>query len=259
MPYLTTRNVTFRHVDEQLTDQQRAKRQQREVFKFYHQPAEAAILKQGSIRLGTLQKFRAIENPALADRNEGVRIARAQKTFFRAGAPIEEAVHPTSPMHSWAKDFVGDYARGDIIVDNIEFFEDVDFYSYSFSYSCSESVVRSFDAQPYDCVAKIHDIYALAETLIAIHPLLKGLYYSISPVIYRERFRSPSVEHPAPIIEAFEKNLSYAGNEEGRIVFFEFDVARNGLVYDKRPIAIPEDFADSRIKALFSTGKMPTA
>ena len=255
----TTRYIHLRQVTEQLTPQQKLLQVKQDVFKYYMRDAEQFILEQGSIRIGTLQKYRTIENTALCDEQEGLRIARAEDIVFWSGQAVTDKVSTTSPMFSWVKSNIGNFAQGDISISGIEFIEQMDFYIYSFSYECTPSVVKSFSDMPFDCVAKIGSIHGLAELLVKIHPNLKGLFYAISPVVYRDRYRSPSDDHPSPLVEAFEKDCKFSANQEGRIVFFEFNPATRAVKYDLRAIAIPDDFSSPLIKTWFQKWSMPTA
>lgn len=258
----TKRAVSFRCIDEHLTSTQQDMVKQRRVYKFLHAPAEKPVIEDGSLRLGTASKFWDIENVALRDELDGQTATSVESTTFFSGHPIENFVHQTSPFYSFARSIVGPYANGDITFEQFLFQTNHDFFIYSFSYECSASVVRSFSKEPFDCVAEIYDIYGLAETLVNIHPELKGRYYSVYPVTYQKQIaRRPEEEHPNPLQSMFEKSEAYKENKEGRIVFFELEKIPDGckIVYDLKRLNVPKDFSHPDIKKWFRKGIMPLA
>lgn len=110
----------------------------------------------------------------------------------------------------------------DLVLEGIEFCEEFDFYVYCFSYECSSEVLDSFcPGPPFDRVARIVDIGELAKAISSFHPQLRGYDYVISPTVYtNNRKRDLHEPNPPYITQAFEKPLEFAGNKEGRIVFF---------------------------------------
>lgn len=258
----TQRNVSFRWINEHLTSIQQSQVKQRRVYKFLHTPAEKPVLEDGSIRLGTASKFWDIENLALRDETDGQTVTHIDDTVFRSGQTLHKFVHQTSPFYSFARSVVGPQAQGDIRFTGFVSQTTHDFFMYSFSYECSTSVVRSFSSEPFDWVAEIDDIYGLAETLVNVHPELKGRCYCIYPVSYRKQIaRRPEEEHPNPLQSMFEKSEVYKENNEGRIVFFEMESTPNGqkLIYDLKRLDVPKDFSHPDIRRLFRKGVMPSA
>lgn len=245
-PSLGEENLALR-----LEPHRRRKLDQRKVFKFYDAQADKLIIGQGSIRIGTHRKYHAIENPALRDVRDGE--LRTITDHFVVGD--NPAVHPNSPFASW----VHPDMHPDISFHHLAFVYQVDLFMYCFSYGCSLSIVRSFEdlGPPPDRVAEIADIFGLAETLVQVHPWLKGYQYMVSPFIYCNTNRRPNDYHPPPWHAAFEKAEKWRGNDEGRIIFFKPQL--NGrLPYSSGPLAIPPDFADPRIRQWFKRIRMPT-
>lgn len=257
---ITRANLTLRFLDARLTSLQKELKTRRRVFKFLHDAAELPVLHQGSIRLGTARKFWDIENLALQDKREGQITTHIDKTVFRSGFPLDASVHPSSPFYAFAKSFVGTVAHGDISFDGFVFQTKNDFYMYSFSYKCSPSVVHSFKLEPFDLVAEIIDIYGLAETLVELHPKLKGYVYCIYPMTHLKHIaRRPDEQHPNPLKAMYEKDEFYKNNEEGGIVFFKLESSSEGtrVWYDLERLDTPDDFSHPEILKWFTKGKMP--
>lgn len=133
----------------------------RQVFKFYHAKDSHSVIDQATVRIGTLQGYRKIENPALRDDSEGVSSSRPSRgLFFQGGGKSPDPeLHPQSLMTrvgaQWA-------SRFDVVIGgSFEFAELFDFYVYCFSYECSVSVAKSFNP-PFDSVARIDDVFAFA-------------------------------------------------------------------------------------------------
>ncbi len=254
----TEKLIRSRRMEANLSEEDRQRIEQRRVYKFYHSSAETPVLGSGSILVGTAGKYWAIDNIALRDTLDGQTATRVDDFTFEHGMPVDHLVDPTSPFHGFARTFIGSVAHGDIQFSGFDFVSKHDFYMYSFSYECTQSVVKSFASDPFDWVAEISDIYGLAETLAQIHPQLIGLYYCILPMTYRDIYRTPGETHPDPLQSMFEKDSSFASNKEGRIVFFEFEPPGR-IGYSLVQLPIPKPFASLEIRKWFSRGHMPTA
>ncbi len=247
----TTHLLGSQSILNRLTAQQRTQAAQRRVFKFFHAEAEAAILSRGSIRIGTVQSFRATENESLRTRPAG--FPSAPTLDIRAGQAIDRLVHPTSPFYPWILQTVGAVATSDLRVFGADRPLGFDLYAYSFSYACNETVLGAMAGEtPYDRVAVIKDVFALAKLLIDLHPALRNAYYLIYPAIAMDRYRLPQEAHPHPFEQAFEKHAHFAGDAEGRIVFVNFNPVR--LYSQVPPLA---DFAHPNIQRWFQPGTIP--
>lgn len=229
---------------------------QRRVYKFLHSPAEIPILKYGSILIGTAGKYWSIDNAALQDSLDGQTATQIDELRFEHGMSVNHLINPTSPFYNFARSIVGPVAHGDKWFSGFEAVSKHDFYMYSFSYECTQSVTASFSLNPFDWVAEISDIYGLAETLVRIHPQLVGLYYCILPMTYRSIFRMPNEIHPDPLQSMFEKDNSFASNKEGRIVFFKFEPP-DRIEYSQIQLLIPKPFSSPEVRKWFGKGIMP--
>lgn len=222
-----------------MTDEQRQFLRQKHAFKFFDARAKEFILRKGSIKIGTLVGYRNLEHAAFADSHEGWRLTVAREAVRRYD------VHPTSAAYN----FVSQFSHPDVVIENLEFAEDFDFYCYCFSYDCSFAVLRSFDGTPkIDNVALIGDMRALADTIVHIHPVLRGYDYMIGPVLYTKHPRSATEFHPHP---AFEKSPEFLANKEGRIIFCRPDGMNDRLLQPIKP------FKSIMIEQYFSECKLP--
>ncbi len=99
--------MSIKSLEGMLTPDQRPRIHQRKVFKFYHASAQDPVLEHGSVMLGTLGKFRNIENTALRDELDGQIATRISKLAFESGMPVDALVHPTSPFYQFARSIIG--------------------------------------------------------------------------------------------------------------------------------------------------------
>ena len=194
------------------------------MFKFYHSEDERFLLDQASIRIRPLSFYRRHENAALQDDCEGMSISRPSRGLFFPGGGWGSGdleLHPENLAARVGRQMARQF---DVVLEGIEYREEFDYYVYCFSYECSSEVLDSFwHGPPFDRVARIVDVWELAETISSFHPQLRGYDYVISPTIYRKRERDLHEPNPSYIAQAFEKPLAFEGNKEGRIVFFRED------------------------------------
>jgi len=214
-------------------------------FKFFHSKDADFILKQGSIKVGRLSDYRAMEKDTLRDDEEGI-----ARTSFKGQVRLSD-VHPSHSIHNVPL-FQGRHPSRVIIKDST-YTKHYEGYLYCFSYENTHKTLASFeDDIPYDRVAKITDLGTLAKILVTMHPALLGWGYAIQPVIYRERERTPEdVSLPTANL-TFEKPPKYAANVEGRMVFIPPKGYRRGY-----PALMPPWKSES-VRSLFKEVPLPT-
>jgi hypothetical protein len=188
----------------------------RSGFKFHHSKDSKYFFEIGSIKIGTLSEYRNIEKSTLRDENEGIeRISIPNNDIV-----IYDQIHDTSIMRdlfvpSEGADTSTITFQGISIQGLIH-----EFYCYCFSYECTSHVLHSFmDDDPYDAVAEVTDIEALAQFICNHHPVLRGFGYLYLPIHYRITPRTPRDPRAHASEVAFEKDAQFQNNKEGRLIF----------------------------------------
>lgn len=249
----STHRITSIELEQRLSPEQMNLSHQLEVYKFFSAEFAPLIFERGSIVVGTGAKYRAMEDASRGDAGEMT--TQMHVEHFEHDLQNKQAA--ALPSRSHLRDFIKHFGGSKVIIRNLSITNEYDFYVYCFSYACSKSVAESFK-QDANCVAKISDIWLLAETLVECHPNLLGMQYCIYPVIYTERVRSQSESNPHPLDAPFEKNPIFLPNEEGRIVFYKVDPATNYPMVFRETLPIPKPFEHPRVRELFSRYPMPT-
>jgi hypothetical protein len=197
------------------------------AYKFFHSRDQKLIFEELTIKIGRTRQFRVIEKATLQDRNEGTSITGYDDQPVRL-----RDIHPSHAIHSILP------ASGAGLDSTIQAFsvvqEQPDVFAYCFTYERTKAVVDSFmDDDPFDSVAEIPDVFALADFLVAENPVLRGMRYWCLPAIYRNvsrDYHEPAATFPETL---FEKDLNFSENKEGRIVFIP---TRN---FDPKPLEKP--------------------
>ena len=212
-------------------------------FKYHHSRYSSSLYCiKPTIRIGTLSSYRTIEKSSLRDHKEGI-----TETFIGNNVRSDQ-IHEKNALFS-----AFCFPKGARFkVENTTIFEEYDFYVFCFSYIISSESYLSFtDDEPYDAVATILDLFRLAEVITAFHPVLTGWFWECLPVTYCKKRRFHGEAAPEPLDVAFEKDLKFEPNFEGRIVF-----VRPNLSTDRKLIPLP-NWSHSALSGLFVPGTIP--
>lgn len=250
----SNRRITSRELEQRLSPEQLNLSHKLEVYKSFSSEFASAVFDHGSIVIGTGSKYRAMEDQSRKD--SGEMNTQMYVDYFEHDSRNKQA--DALPAGSHLRDVIGHLGGAHVIVSDTSLINEHDFYVYCFSYECSESVAQSFK-QDADCVAKISNIWSLAETLVECHHSLVGMQYCIYSVIYTERLRTKSGSNPHPFDAPFEKDPIFSPNKEGRVVFYKVNPATNRPIVYRETLPIPAPFEHPSVRRFFSRYPMPIA
>ena len=176
------------------------------VYKFCEKQHVSGMVNDGVVKIGTLWDFRKHESASTRDQSEGLEMSRL------AGTTLFDALPATSIAHELFSIASG----SNFIMTNTGFSRDYNCYAFCFSYELSASVAQSFS---YDAVVEISDIYLFAQKIIELHSQFKGWGYMCGPVSYAKATLSARLPAREELLSAFEKDVSFKENKEGRVIF----------------------------------------